>query len=277
MDFSDSCYISGPLTNLPNGVLNVDFSMGVIFPMLYLQNNTFNESIPRSLCKRTYLLYLDLSKNRLNGIIPKCFKNLQQLKFLRLSSNRLSGIIPSFIGNISELRLLNLNDNNFSGELPVELWNLSFLEVLDLGDNAFCGKLPEWIGEKTKLLQVFRLHKNNFTGGVPRSLCTNINLQILDVAHNSITGTIPHCLGELQAMRNSYYGLGFGEHSEEGLIQVMKGNSLEYTNTWIYVKNIDLSSNRFIGEIPVELTTLSELVGLNLANNHLSFQRTLET
>ncbi|KAJ0699685.1 putative transferase [Helianthus annuus] len=253
MDLSHN-NLSGPLTNLPNRVSNVDDDGDFIEPALYLQNNIFNESIPRSLCKRTDLVYLDLSKNRLTGEIPKCFKNLQNLQFLRLSSNGLSGTLPSFIGNISELSSLNLNDNNFS----------------DLGDNAFCGKIPEWIGEKIKLLWVFRLHKNNFTGGIPQSLCTTTNLQILDVAHNNLTGTIPHCLGELQGMRNDY-GRDFGEGTEEGLVQDMKGSSYEYTtNTWYLVKNIDLSNNKFVGEIPVELTALSELLDLKLANNHLS-------
>ncbi|MFS7975573.1 putative non-specific serine/threonine protein kinase [Helianthus anomalus] len=163
MDLSHN-NLSGPLTNLPNGVANVDDDEDYYEPALYLQSNTFNELIPRSLCKRTNLVNLDLSNNRLTGEIPKCLKNLQNLRFLRLSSNGLSGIIPSFIGNISELSSLNLNDNNFSGELPAELWNLSRLWVLGLGDNALCGKLPEWIGEKIKSLLVFRLHKNNFTG-----------------------------------------------------------------------------------------------------------------
>ncbi|KAJ0742392.1 putative non-specific serine/threonine protein kinase [Helianthus annuus] len=270
MDLSHN-HLSGPLTNLPNGVTNVDDDEDFNERALYLQNNTFNGSIPRSLCKRTDLVNLDLSNNRLTGEIPKCFKNLQNLQFLRLSSNGLSGIIPSFIGQFPILQSLNLNDNNFSGELPAELWNLSELCVLDLGDNAFCGKKPEWIGEKIKSLLVLRLHKNNFTGGIPRSPCTIINLQILDVAHNNLTGTIPHCLGELQGMRNSHaFGIGFGEHTEEGLVQVMKGSSLEYTNIWSFVTNMDLSSNKLVGDIPVELTTLSELVGLNLANNHLS-------
>ncbi|KAM0027609.1 putative non-specific serine/threonine protein kinase [Helianthus debilis subsp. tardiflorus] len=269
MDLSHN-NLSGPLTNLPNGVANVDDDGDCIEPALYLQNNTFNESIPRSLCKRADLVYLDLSKNRLTGEIPKCFKNLQNLQFLGLSSNGLSGTLPSFIGNISDLSSLNLNDNNFSGELPAELWNLSVLEVLDLGDNAFCGKIPEWIGEKIKLLWVFRIHKNNFTRGIPQSLCTTTNLQILDVAHNNFTGTIPHCLGELQGMRNDY-GRDFGEGTEEGLVQDMKGSSYEYTtNTWYLVKNIDLSNNKFVGEIHVELTALSELLGLKFANNHLS-------
>ncbi|KAJ0520003.1 putative non-specific serine/threonine protein kinase [Helianthus annuus] len=269
MDLSHN-NLSGPLTNLPNGDTNIDDDWEFIQPKLYLQNNIFNDSIPRSLCMRTDLVNLDLSKNRLTGEIPKCFKNLQNLQFLRLSSNGLSGIIPSFIGHFSSLESLNLNDNNFGGELPVEIWNLSWLTVLDLGENALCGRIPEWIGENIKSLWVLRLHNNKFTGGIPRSLCTNIDLQILDVAHNNLTGTIPHCLGELQGMRNSHYHVDFGTGTEEALIQLLKGSSYEYTTNWYYVNNIDLSNNKFVGEIPVELTTLSELVGLNLASNHIS-------
>ncbi|XP_076908246.1 receptor-like protein EIX1 [Bidens hawaiensis] len=262
--------ISGPLTNLPSGVTNIDDDWYFFNQRLFLQNNTFYESIPWSLCKRTDLLYLDLSNNKLTGEIPKCFKNLHGLQFLRLNSNELSGILPSFIGNFSMLKLLNLNDNNFSGEPPEDIWRLSWLNVLDLGDNALCGKIPKWIGEKMKGLWVFRLHNNNFTGEIPRSLCTNSELQILDVAHNNLRGAIPHCLGELQGMVNDHYLVDFGEGTEEALTQIVKGIALEYTSNWYYFTNMDLSSNKLSGEIPVQLTALSGLVGLNFSNNHLS-------
>ncbi|KAJ0519974.1 putative non-specific serine/threonine protein kinase [Helianthus annuus] len=128
MDLSHN-NLSGPLTNLPN------------FPScLFLQNNIFNQSIPRSLCKRIDLQILDLSRNRLTGKIPNCFQNLQNLEFMKSSSNELHGVISSFIGNISLLQFLKLNDNNFNGELPPEIWNLSRLWVLDLGDNSYTEK-----------------------------------------------------------------------------------------------------------------------------------------
>ncbi|KAI3806119.1 hypothetical protein L1987_22011 [Smallanthus sonchifolius] len=258
--------LNGPLTNLPRGGTdNSDYMM----PRLFLQNNLFNESIPRSLCKRTDLEYLDLSKNRLTGNIPNCLVNIQSLFFLRLSSNGLSGVIPSFIGHISSLILLDLSDNNFSGELPQEIGNLSELRILDLGDNAFCGKIPEWIGEKLEILMVFRLHKNNFTGELPQSLCKNSELHILDVAYNNLTGIIPHCFGKLSGMANNFVDPIVVKTFEEGVTQVMKGISLEYKK-WYLVINMDLSSNKLFGEIPVELTALSALVGLNLSNNHLS-------
>ncbi|XP_012836748.1 PREDICTED: LRR receptor-like serine/threonine-protein kinase FLS2 [Erythranthe guttata] len=53
------------------------------------------------------------------------------------------------------------------------------------------------------------------------------------------------------------------------LNQVMKGVQMEYTTDSKYVVDLDLSSNYFVGEIPLELTRSSVLVGLNLSRNHL--------
>ncbi|XP_023771163.1 receptor-like protein EIX2 [Lactuca sativa] len=122
-------------------------------------------------------------------------------------------------------------------------------------------------------MRVLRLHKNNFTGRIPEYLCKGSNLQILDVAHNNLKGHIPRCLGELNAMVNDggyRYSAPPSFDSDENVDQVMKGVDLEYTKTWDMVFNMDLSSNQLVGEIPVELTALSLLVGLNLSNNHLS-------
>nr|KAJ0193414.1 hypothetical protein LSAT_V11C800444470 [Lactuca sativa] len=262
--------LSGSLANLPNrGTVRV-IGGGAT---LLLANNIFNESIPRSLCRRTDLDFLDLSRNRLTGKFPKCLENLKLLNTMMFSSNLLSGAIPSYIGlNLSSLRWLKLNDNKFFGELLRELGNLRDLTVLDVGDNELFGSIPKWIGEKLTNLGVLRLHRNNFSGEIPKSLCKMLGLQILDVAHNNLMGFIPHCLGKLNGMvkgpGNLIYN-GFAD-SNENVIQVMKGVEREYTTILDIFFNIDLSSNKLVGEIPVEITTLSMLVGLNLSNNHLS-------
>ncbi|KAM0042397.1 putative non-specific serine/threonine protein kinase [Helianthus debilis subsp. tardiflorus] len=54
------------------------------------------------------------------------------------------------------------------------------------------------------------------------------------------------------------------------VIQVFKGSELEHKKTRYIVVNMDLSSNKLEGEIPVELTALAMLMGLNLSHNHLS-------
>nr|KAJ0191938.1 hypothetical protein LSAT_V11C800410140 [Lactuca sativa] len=259
--------LSGSLKNLPNAG-NGDAYWPL--PLLLLEYNLFSGSIPRSLCRRTNLKGLDLSRNMLSGKIPNCVGNLQGLAIMSISSNQLSGAIPSSIALISSLFWLNLNKNNFTGEVPPELGNLQSLGVLDLGDNKLYGNIPNWIGKKLTSLVVLSLHKNNFTGRIPPSLCKNSNLQILDLAYNNLTGTIPPCVGNLNGMVVSHL---IYEHldidHDKNVIQVMKGVDLEYTTTWRIVYNMDLSSNKLEGEIPVELTTLSLLVGLNLSNNHL--------
>nr|KAJ0189372.1 hypothetical protein LSAT_V11C800409580 [Lactuca sativa] len=257
---------SGPLTNLPNGGNDKVYTYSPE-PALLLEYNLFNGSIPRSLCRRTYLVGLDLSKNMLSGKIPNCLGNLKDLTNMILSSNRLSGVIPSSIALNSSLFWLSLNDNNF-----IELANLQRLQVLDLGDNKFSGNIPKWIGEKLIDLVVLRLHKNNFAGRIPRSLCKISTLQILDLAYNNLTGTIPRCVGKLNGMVESHSIPLYHSASDydKNVIQGMKGVDLEYTTIWGMVYNMDLSSNKLVGEIPVELTALSKLVGLNLSNNHLS-------
>ncbi|KAJ0742389.1 putative non-specific serine/threonine protein kinase [Helianthus annuus] len=268
--------LSGPLTNLPSeGTDNTNYyrKFGAYqnyndIRVLSLQSNLFKDSIPRSLCKRKDLHVLNLSKNWLSGKIPKCFKNLQNLIFMQLNSNGLSGVIPSFIGNLSQLEWLSFNDNKFSGELHAEFWNLSWLLVLDLGDNALCGQIPESFGETNQSLWVLRLHNNNFSGEIPQSLCTHLELQILDVAHNNFIGTIPRCLRELHGMVHNHSFYNFDHGIEDGVIQVMKGISLEYTNTWSFVTNLDLSSNKLVGDIPAEIT---KLYGLHWKDGIIKF------
>ncbi|XP_076905076.1 receptor-like protein EIX2 [Bidens hawaiensis] len=251
--------LTGPLTNLPylfEGELN-------------LQDNLFRGLIPRSLCKNTYLNVLDLSKNRLSGKIPKCLWNTY-LSVMVLSSNRLSGVIPNPLG-YSSLRLLQLNDNNINGELPRDFGYFKSLEVLDLGENKISGNIPKWIGENITLLSALRLHKNNFTGRIPHSLCKLQQLHILDLAHNTLIGSIPHCFGELGGMKDSSHVNSSMVSGYFGnMMQVLKGAELEYTRILEFVRNIDLSSNKFSGEIPETLTTLDALLGLNLGNNHFS-------
>ncbi|KAM0007699.1 putative non-specific serine/threonine protein kinase [Helianthus debilis subsp. tardiflorus] len=256
---------------LIGSLINLPFSEDTRF--LYLQDNLFNGSIPRSMCRRTSLEILDVSSNRLSGNIPDCLENLQDMTRLILSSNGLSGVLPNSFGNIySSLEWLKLNDNNLNGRLPQDLGKLRDLKVLDLGNNKFSGIIPNWIGKKLTSLMVLRLHKNNFTGGIPHSLCKCSNLHILDIAHNNLRGSIPRCFGKLSEMKHitQDYPQFSDEHPVIDVIQVIKGSERKYTTTMGLVVNMDLSSNKLTGEIPPEITELASLMGLNLSHNHLS-------
>ncbi|GJU72654.1 putative leucine-rich repeat protein, partial [Tanacetum coccineum] len=277
-------FLTGTLKDLPsNQTIKPAESLGIyterlvdyasVSRLLLLKNNLLNGSIPDSLCNITDLAILDLSKNSLSGNLPNCLGNFRKMLVMILSSNRLSGTIPRSLGQLSSsIQWLHLNNNSFHGELPETLSNCTGLDVLDLGENQFSGSVPKWIGEKIRFLVVLRLHKNNFTGRIPNELCQNTDLQIMDFGENNLTGTIPRCFGNLRGMTGGDSNLYFFGGFEQSVIQVMRGVPLEYTTIMRYVVNMDLSSNRLVGEIPNNLTLLSGLLGLNLSNNHLTGQ-----
>nr|GEW41150.1 hypothetical protein [Tanacetum cinerariifolium] len=262
-----SCNISDEFPRLTGTLKNLPCVNGFRGRRILVQNNLFKGSTPRLLCRRTNLDLLDLSRNRLTGKIPMCFGNINDLYMMVLSSNRLSGVISSSLGDIVTLSWLHLNDNNFSGELS----SFRSLFVLDLGENKFSGNLPDMIGEN---LMVLRLYRNNLTGRIPQSLCKLQSLQILDLAHNSLTGPIPHCFGEFFGMMIEfpfrYYNPKVPYDHDGKVMQIINGVALEYKKTVRLFSNMDLSSNKLVGEIPQELTALTGLLGLNLSHNHLN-------
>ncbi|KAI8006450.1 Receptor-like protein EIX2 [Camellia lanceoleosa] len=277
-------HISGPIPNLPSTLFIVDLSNNsisgplpqnigdmVTLSSLYMVGNLINGSIPVSFCKIRNLVYVDLSKNMLSGNLPRCLGDLSSLNILKFSSNKLSGVIPNSIGHLTTLVGLYLNNNSLYGELPSALGNCRSLTFLNLGENGFNGSIPRWIGE-LKDLAILRLHKNMFNGSIPLQLCQLPQLLIMDLADNKLKGTIPRCFGNLKGMISNENGIQYnlGGWLYENIMQIMKGNELEYTTSLLYVVNMDLSRNNLVGTIPEELTLLSGLLGLNLSHNNLS-------
>ncbi|KAL7608190.1 hypothetical protein Lser_V15G10203 [Lactuca serriola] len=226
-----------------------------------------------------YLSELHLSSCELNKTFLSSrhlnFSTLSNIQHLDLRFSSIGFMFPSVLTNISSLSVLDLSGNRLNSSVPI-MPNLLKLDLSynELGRYKFCGSIPKWVGENLTNLKVLRLHNNNFTGGIPPSLCKASSLQILDLAHNNLMGPIPRCLGELNAMAEPIPLLTYTDtdiiNLNENLIQAMKGVELKYTTTWELVYNMDLSSNQLVGELPVELTALSMLLGLNLSNNHLS-------
>ncbi|PWA94706.1 leucine-rich repeat protein [Artemisia annua] len=237
----------GPLVNLPfgdplNGFKDENYGS------LYLQNNLFNGFIPKLLCRRTGLEYLDLSRNRLTGNIPNCLVKLQNLRMMIFSSNRLSGIIPNSLGYMSPiLSWLNLNDNNLIGEVPNcfgELYGMVEASQRDIrnGSSSFNENVIQVLKgvdlEYSKTLGlVFNmdLSSNKLTGEIPQELTALTLLVGLNLSHNHLSGGIPDSLGNMKAL-----------------------NSL------------DFSDNQLTGMIPPSITALNFLSHLNLSHNNLS-------
>ncbi|XP_027367298.1 receptor-like protein EIX2 [Abrus precatorius] len=271
--------------NLANNQISgsLQQNIGHIMPKLLnliLGNNLINGSIPISLCQ-TRLYSLDLSKNNLSGEIPNCWKQNEGWEWveINLSYNKLSGAFPSSFVNLSSLLWLHLNNNSLQGELPMSLRNLKQLLILDLGENHLSGSIPSWNNNSFPSLQILRLRQNMLNGSIPSQLCQLTTLQILDLSRNKLGGLIPGCIGNIRGMTLNKPlddvlkpPINESAWSNEEVKEVMKGKELDYIKILKLVVNIDLSENNLVGSIPNEITWLTGLHGLNLANNRLKGQ-----
>ncbi|PQP97522.1 LRR receptor-like serine/threonine-protein kinase GSO1 [Prunus yedoensis var. nudiflora] len=237
---------------------------------LYLAENHLNGTIPTSICNMKHLLVLSLRNNKLSGEFPQAWSLLTKIMILDVAYNNLSGNLPSSMGASGTLFLLKMNNNNFEGEIPFSLQTCTSLRNIDLGDNRFTGEIPPWIGSTAFSVSTLRLRSNFLSGHIPQQLCNLGYLHILDLAHNSFSGTIPKCLNNLTGLRifnDSFYNI-YLEYDQQ--TTVMRGRELQLNTSLAYVKSIDLSSNRFVGEIPQEICSLVLLRNLNLSMNQFS-------
>ncbi|XP_073267819.1 receptor-like protein EIX2 isoform X3 [Populus alba] len=292
----------GPLTPFPSDVIELDVSnnflrgqipqdIGNMMPrltLLHLSNNSLNGNIPVSLCKMEGLRFLDLSENQFSGGIPNCWSKLQHLRVMDMSSNILDDHIPSSLGSLQQLRSLHLRNNSLQGKVPASLEKLKHLHILDLSENVLNGTIPPWIGEGLSSLSVLDVHSNRFQGEIPQELCHLTSLRILSLARNEMTGTIPSCFHNFTAMiakevsMKEQWPYGptifddlFGFQSVvyvENVWVYIKGMQLKYTKTLPFLFSIDLSRNRFVGEIPNQLMNLLGLQNLNLSGNNFKGQ-----
>ncbi|RVW94597.1 putative leucine-rich repeat receptor-like protein kinase [Vitis vinifera] len=270
LDMSSNC-LEG---SIPQSVFNAGW--------LYLSKNLFSGSISLS-CGTTNqssggLWHLDLSNSRLSGELPKCWEQWEDLIVLDLANNNFSGKIKNSIGLLDQMQTLHLRNNSFTGALPSSLKNCRALRLIDLGQNKLSGKITAWMGGSLSHLVVLNLRSNEFNGSIPSSLCQLERIQMLDLSINNLSGKIPKCLKNLTAMAQkgspvlSYgtaYYLNIPHYYVDSTLVQWKGKEQEYKKTLGLIKSIDFSSNKLIGEIPIEVTDLVELVSLNLSRNNL--------
>ncbi|PWA67556.1 leucine-rich repeat protein [Artemisia annua] len=284
-------------SNSLNGTVPVSIGQFTKLRDLDISENSLGGVITEAhFAKLLMLKYLDASSNsKLTFIVSREWKPSFQLVTADLSySSKIINGFPQWLRTQKKLKVLRLSNASITGPLPTWLRKMPVIDFLDLSHNKLSGPLTNLPNEGSvdvsdDLVKALFLQDNLFNESIPISLCRRIDLEFLHLARNRLSGKLPNCLGNMRNLYTMQFssnqlsgkldgmrtGSSFDEdsgdfRSEENLIQVMKGVSLEYTTTFKYVINMDLSSNKLVGEIPVELMSLSALLGLNLSNNHLN-------
>ncbi|KAJ9678805.1 hypothetical protein PVL29_020871 [Vitis rotundifolia] len=250
------------LTEFPDFLRNQDQ-----LEVLYLANNKIHGPIPKWIwnISQENLEALQLSGNLLTGfdqhpvVLP--WSRLRSLKLdfnmlqgplpipppstirYSVSGNKLTGEISPLICNMSSLMLLDLSSNNLSGRIPQCLVNFSkSLSVLDLGSNSLDGPIPQTC-RVTNNLRVIDLGENQFQGQIPRSFANCMMLEHLVLGNNQIDDIFPFWLGALPQLQvlilrsNRFHGAIGSWHSNFRFPKL---------------RIVDLSDNKFIGDLPSE-------------------------
>eukprot|EP00258_Populus_trichocarpa_P040902 XP_024456921.1 receptor-like protein 13 [Populus trichocarpa] len=283
------------------GQLSGTFSLASSFWWFDISNNLLSGMLPRGIENSSlnhFAQAIDLSRNQFEGTIPIEYFNSHGLEFLDLSENNLSGSLPLGF-HASDLHYVHLYRNQLSGPLPYAFCNLSSLVIFDLGDNNLTGPIPNWIDSLSEL-SIFVLKSNQFNGILPHQLCLLRKLSILDLSENNFSGLLPSCLSNLNftasdektsvepgrmsgddGIQEEIFAL-IGYYLDDKIVLPVidvkiaveltaKKNFYSYEGGILrYMSALDLSCNRFTGEIPTEWGNLSGIYSLNLSHNNLT-------
>uniref|UniRef100_A0A2N9FIW3 Leucine-rich repeat-containing N-terminal plant-type domain-containing protein n=1 Tax=Fagus sylvatica TaxID=28930 RepID=A0A2N9FIW3_FAGSY len=260
--------LAGPIPSTVGGMRNLRG--------LFLQHNNLTGRIPPMICKVNSLQVLHLSNNDLIGQIPQCLGNFSSsLLILNMRSNSFQGILPETFIKGSSLRTLDVSLNQIEGKIPRSLVKCRLLEVLNLGNNNMNDIFPFWL-ESLPELKILILRANGFQGPIWDSH-TNFGfskLHVIDLSHNNFSGRLPseyfktwNAMLMVHGKINSKPEYMHTGYYEDSITVMNKGLEMELVKILTIFIAIDLSNNRFCGEIPNTMGNLKELIVLNLSRN----------
>ncbi|KAL1826062.1 hypothetical protein ACET3Z_012840 [Daucus carota] len=237
--------------------------------------NHFTGKLPAAICRATSLETLDLSNNRLSGALPRCLGNFVD--------NQVQVTIATAFPKRCDLTTLQLFGNHFIGPLPQALANCKQLKILDIGKNKLGGSFPSWL-MLLPALEVLILQENRLVGTISGSTAPARpfpKLQIVDLSANEITGYLPLQYFKLRRAigHQTRHPLSVHKHEIPSYYEAYASNELKrresselqrLSYSFAPFTAIDLSCNKFYGEIPKETGEFISLQELNLSHNSLT-------
>ncbi|KAM4108347.1 hypothetical protein ACB094_03G038300 [Castanea mollissima] len=244
----------------------------------FASNNNLTGKIPRMICKVNSLQVLDISNNQLNGHIQQCLGHFSSsLVVLNMRNNCFQGSMPKSFIKGCRLTTLDLSHNQIQGKIPRSLVQCQMLEVLNLGNNNINEAFPFWL-QSLPELRILVLRANGFHGPIwaPHTGFGFSKLHVIDLSHNNFSGRLPseyfrtwNAMQVVPAKDKSqpaYMG-SQSNYYEDSMTVVNKGLEIFLVKILTIFIAIDLSNNRFDGEIPNSVGNLKGLIVLNLSSN----------
>ena len=228
------------------------------------------------ICKVEFLQVLDVSNNQLDGQIPQCLFNFSSsLLVIAMRSNHFQGSLPETFINGCSLSTLDLNHNQIQGKIPRSLVQCQMLEVLNLRNNKLNNTFPFWL-ESLPELQILVLRANGFHGPIwdPHTKFGLSNLHVIDLSNNVFSGKLPSeyfkpwnamLMVLVKDKSKLEYMESHSDYYKDSMTLVNKGREMEFVKILTVFTAIDLSNNRFYGEIPDSVGNLNGLIVLNLS------------
>ncbi|GJV10730.1 leucine-rich repeat-containing protein [Tanacetum coccineum] len=243
---------------------------------------------PNSFRALQKLEQLDLSSNGIHGQIPhwageiggnelfslnlshNFLTSLPQFQWYRLEdlylySNLIQGSFPTSFCNMSYLQYFDISNNRFGGLIPQCFGNMtSYLKRIDMGINSFQGTIPN-VYRDCRSLEGLSLNGNQLSGEVPISWSKCQSLEVLDFGNNHLNGTFPGWLGDLPKLKV----LVLKSNNFHGHIQP----SATVDSPFPSLRVLDLSHNRFVGQLPAKyfqsFESMKNVVKSNTAPEYL--------
>nr|XP_048337087.1 receptor-like protein 7 [Ziziphus jujuba var. spinosa] len=253
----------------------------LVFPPMstsyfFISNNNLTGPIDLLFCNINFTVF-DASNNHLGGTIPQYLNNLDgDLTVLNLRRNNFLGNIPQVCRTLDRLMTLDLSQNQLYGNIRWSLIKCKDLQVQNLGNNQISDTFPPWL-QNLQQLHILILCSNKFHGLIccAHDFVGFMTLKILDLSHNGFFGNLPSdYFRNWTSMTLSANTSKNPFELEQGLYEdsvsiINKGQERELVKvTLTLFISIDLSNNKFDGEIPTSLWCLRSLVMLNLSSNN---------
>ncbi|KAF3449674.1 hypothetical protein FNV43_RR10405 [Rhamnella rubrinervis] len=158
------------------------------------------------------------------------------------------------------LQQFDVSNNNLNEEVAHLFCNMSSLYAFKLSNSNLNGMVPHYLGNSSTSLSVLSLGKNSFHGAIPE-ICSNggsaSSLGLIDLRHNIVEHFSDE---EVRYLVFDVYEMTVTSKGVDTYYQVIQ-------DIFAFV---DLSDNKFEGEISDLFGKLKALRSLNLSNNLLT-------